>query len=264
MTFQPIVPVSGYTGWLFLERTLEQQQEAFDESLPVTRVTENFREKIGEIETAEQLVNDRDLLTVALGAFGLSDDLDNKFFIQTILEQGTIDDDALANKLSDSRYAEFSRSFGFGDFSIPLTSATVVSEDIISRYERQSFEAAVGEQDNQLRLVLNMEKALDDVTSSSSSTNAQWYSLLGNAPLREVVQTALGLPSEIASVDIDKQLETFKDRAQSVLGTDNINDFSNDEMQEKITRLFLVRASLDENVGFSSGNIALTLLGGLG
>lgn len=262
MNFQPLVPLSGYAGWLFLERTLEKQQAAFDESAPVKRVTNNFREKMAGIQTAEELVNDRDLLSVALGAFGLGDDINNKFFIQKILEDGTTDDTALANRLADSRYADFSQAFGFGDFGSPLTTFSSVVEDIIDRFERQSFEEAVGEQDNQLRLVLNLDVAIDDVISGSSSKNAQWFSLLGNAPLREVVQTALGLPNEIASIDIDKQLEIFKERSQSVLGTDEIPDFADPELQETITRLFLVRASALTDIGFSSGSIALTLLRG--
>jgi len=262
MSFQPLVPVGGYTGWRFLERTIEQQQKAFDESPAIKRVTESFRENIAKVQTAEQLVNDRELLSVALGAFGLEEDIDNKFFIQKILEEGTTEDGALANKLSDSRYAEFSKAFGFGDFSTPLTTDALVAEGIIARYGRQSFEAAVGEQDNQLRLALNLEKAIEDTTGGASSNNAQWYSLLGNAPLREVVQTALGLPSEVASIDIDKQLETFKERSQSVFGTDQISDFSSEDLQDKLIRLYLVRSSLSESTGYSSGSIALTLLGG--
>ena len=61
MTFQPIVPFGGYSGWLFMQRTIEKQQEAFDSSQVVTRATEYFRENIGEIETAEYLVADRRL-----------------------------------------------------------------------------------------------------------------------------------------------------------------------------------------------------------
>ena len=262
MNFQPLVPLSGYSGWLFLERTLEQQQAAFDESAPVKRVTDNFREKISGVETAEQLVNDRDLLSVALGAFGLGEDIDNKYFIQKILEDGTTEETALANRLADSRYADFSQAFGFGDFGIPLSKSPFVAEDIIDRFERQSFEAAVGEQDNQLRLALNMKASIDDVVSGTSSKNARWFSLLGNAPLREVVQTALGLPNEIASIDIDQQLEVFQERADSIFGTDDISDFADPEIQETITRLFLVRSSTSANAGFSSGSIALTLLRG--
>ena len=107
-----------------------------------------------------------------------------------------------------------------------------------------------------------MEASIVDIASSASSKNAQWFSLLGNAPLREVVQTALGLPGEIASIDIDKQLETFQERAQSVFGTDDISDFVDPELRDTITRLFLVRASISTDNGFSSGSVALTLLRG--
>lgn len=261
MNFQPLVPISGYSGWRFLERTLDQQQAAFDESQPIKRVTDKFREGIGKVLKAEDLINDRDLLTVALGAFGLEADIENKFFIQKILEDGTTDDAALSNRLADSRYADFSRAFGFGDFAQPLTSTDIFADDIINRFERQSFEVAVGQQDNQLRLALNVETAFGDVISAAKSLNAQWFMLLGNAPLREVIQTALGLPDEIASVDLDKQLEIFKDRAASIFGTDDISDFGVPEIQENIIRLFLVRSSTSNAAGFSSGSIALTLLG---
>lgn len=260
MNFQPLVPLSGYSGWLFLSRTIDAQQVAFESSSPIRRATDYFRENIANIETAEQLVNDRDLLAVALGAFGLEGDINNKFFIQKILEGGTFDESSLANRLADNRYAELSESFGFGDFPTPLSTSSFVAESLISRFERKSFEAAVGEQDNQLRLALNIESALQDITSSVNSNDAQWFSLLGNAPLREVVQTALGLPSQIASVDIDQQLQTFKDRAQSVFGTDEVSEFSAPDVQETITRLFLVRGANGGAADFSSQGIALALL----
>jgi hypothetical protein len=81
VNFQPLVPISGYSGWRFLERTLDQQQAAFDESQPIKRVTDKFRDEIGKVLKAEDLINDRDLLSVALGAFGLEADIENKFFI---------------------------------------------------------------------------------------------------------------------------------------------------------------------------------------
>jgi len=99
MTFQPVVPLSGYAGFAFLERTLETQQQAFNSSASIQRDTEYFLENIEKVETAEALVNDRRLFTVALGAFGLSDDINNKFFLQKVLEDGTLDPDALSNKL---------------------------------------------------------------------------------------------------------------------------------------------------------------------
>lgn len=259
MSFQPVVPFSGYGGWLFLQRTADQQQTAFKESAPVSRATDYFHENIASIETAEDLMADRRLLEVALGAFGLGDDINNKFFIQTILEDGTIDDDALANRLSDSRYRDFSEAFGFGDLGA-RTSISTFPDEMIDRYESREFESAVGEQNNNLRLALNLETGLADLTSLTTSQDAKWFSLLGNRPVREVVQTALGLPSQIAAIDLDQQLEAFKDRSQSVFGTKDVSDLSDPDIQEKMIRLFLIRAEAANSAGLSSGSVALTLL----
>jgi len=258
--FQPIVPFGGYTGWLFLQRTLDQQQTAFEQSEAITRQTEYFRENINEVTTAEELVDDRRLLSVALGAFGLDEDINNKFFIEKILSEGTEDDDALANRLADNRYAELSRAFGFGDFGIPLSSQPLFSEDLIERFEERQFERAVGAVNNDLRLALNLNVALDEIVTNVESQDARWFAVLGNAPLRQVVQTALGLPREIAAIDLDQQLETFKERSESVFGTSDVTEFSDPEIQEKMLRLFLVRSDQNTGVGFSSGSIALTLL----
>lgn len=260
MSFQPIIPLSGYTGWRFLQRTLDVQQTAFQESQPIARATDYFRENIGKIESAADLVKDRQLLSVALGAFGLDDDINSKFFIEKILSEGTLDPESLANRLSDSRYRNLSDAFGFGDFPFPLTTQPRFVNNIIDRFESRQFERAVGETDNDMRLAMNLSGGLADIAATTTSPNAQWFTLFGNPPLRQVVQTALGLPNEIASVDIDLQLQTFKDRAQSVFGTDKINDFSDPDIQEKMIRLFLIRSESANVSGFSGASIALTLL----
>ncbi|MEJ6396352.1 DUF1217 domain-containing protein [Yoonia sp. 208BN28-4] len=260
MTFQPVVPLAGYTGWRFLQRTLEGQQAAFEASTTVVRATDYFRENIGEILKAEDLVADRRLLEVALGAFGLDDDINNKFFIQKILEDGTTADDALANRLADNRYAAFSQAFGFGDFGLPLTTAPTLAEDIVQKFEAKQFERAVGEQNNDLRLALNLETALDDIVSGSRSENAQWFSMMGNQPLRQVFQIALGLPPQIASIDLDQQLEVFQRRAAATFGTESLADFNDPDTQEDLIRLFLVRSEAASTSATSSGNIALSLL----
>ncbi|PUB11785.1 DUF1217 domain-containing protein [Yoonia sediminilitoris] len=259
MSFQPVVPLTGYVGWRFLDRTIENQQKAFDESQPVVRATDYFREKIAGISTAEELVDDRRLLEVALGAFGLDDDINNKFFIKTILEEGTVDDEALANRLTDPRYRDLTAAFGFGENAIPNTILEIFSEEIISRYEDRQFEKAVGEQNNDLRLALNLENGLADILDNGGSNNAFWFSIMGNPPLRSVFQTALGLPQSIATIDVDKQREIFQERSQSIFGTDDLSDFTDPEQQEKLIRLFLIRSEAQSQT-FTGGSTALTLL----
>lgn len=260
MTFQPIVPFSGYSGWLFLERTAETQRTAFSESAEVVRATDSFRERIGDINTAEELVADRELLSVALGAFGLDDDINSSFFIRKILEEGTTDSDALANRLSDSRYAAFSEAFGFGEAGPPRTSLSFFADEIIDRYEAEQFEIAVGEQDNDLRIALNLNSSLNDIVEGSTTNNARWFSMMGDTALRTTFETALGFPSSFASVDIDQQLEQFKERAERTFGTDQLSELTSEENQEKIIRLYMLRSEVSAFSAASGASVALTLL----
>ncbi|HCP81631.1 MAG TPA: flagellar protein [Octadecabacter sp.] len=260
MTFQPVLPLSGYAGWLFLERTADQQRATFNESSSVTRITDTFRERIGGIQTAEDLVQDRELLAVALGAFGLGDDLDNTFFIKKVLEEGTTETDALANRLSDSRYADFSEAFGFGDSGIARTALSFFADDIIDRYEAEQFEQAVGEQDNDMRLALNFGPALNDVSDGNSTNNGRWFAMMGNEPLRSMFETALGFPSSFGAIDIDQQLEQFQARAEATFGTDQMSELASPENQEKMIRLYMLRSEISASSATSGASIALSLL----
>ena len=96
MTYQPVLPLSGYAGWALLNRTIAVQTAAFNKSPEITRDTDYFAANISKVTTAEDLVKDRRLLRVALGAFGLDDDINNKAFIQKVLSDGSLNADALA------------------------------------------------------------------------------------------------------------------------------------------------------------------------
>ena len=258
--FQPIVPLTGFVGWKFLERTMESQKTAFTESTQFKRDTDYFREKIASITTAEELVKDRRLLGVALGAFGLDDDIGNKAFIRKILEDGTNRNDALANRLSDSRYKKFAAAFGFGNFA-PRTPLTGFADEILTRYETKQFQRAVGEQNNDLRLAMNLGSELADLSREETSNDIKWFSVMGNTPLRRVFETALGFPSSFGRIDVDQQRTAFKERAEAVFGTDRIADFTDPDLQDKLIRLYLIRAEANAGAtGYSGASAALTLL----
>jgi hypothetical protein len=258
VSFQPVLPASGYAGWRFLSRTAEGQRAAFNKAPAQARLTQHFRDNIGKAKTAADLVGDRRLLQVALGAFGLSDDLNAKAFIQRVLEGGTLDPRALANRLSDKRYAALALEFGYGDLG-SRTATPGFADTIVARFEAQSFQVAVGEKDANLRLALSMSSGLKDVVEGNRGENAQWFALMGNPPLRTVVETALGLPSSFGRLDIDQQLGAFKDRASAVLGTNKVADFQDSARQEKLIRLFLVRSEA-QSASLSPAQLALSLL----
>lgn len=260
MNFQPVVPLSGYAGWKFLERTMDTQRAAFNESAPVQRATDSFRERIGNITNAQQLVDDRALLSVALGAFGLDEDLDNSFFMRKILDSDPDDPEALANRLSDSRYGDFAKAFGFGGDGLPRTQIEFFADEIVDRYEARQFERAVGEADNTMRLALNFEPALGDIVAANGSADARWFAVMGNPPLRKLFETALGFPSGFGSIDIDRQLEQFKSRSEATFGTNDLEALLADDNSEKVIRLFMVRSETQQSTSLGGASVALSLL----
>lgn len=261
MSFQPVLPSSGLSGWAFLQRTRGTQQAIFNNSAPVTRDTEYFEKNISNIKTAEDLVADRRLLSIALGAYGLEADINNKFFIRKVLEDGTFETDALANRLSDKRYLAFSKAFGFGDFPVANTQLSDFPDKIINAFQDQKFETAIGDQDESMRLALELERQLEDVVDGPESKNTKWFQIMGTPTLRKVFETALGLPTSIGGLDLDLQLKTFKSASERVFGDPDVVQFSDLEKLDKLRRLFLVRSDIASGgVGYSPGQAALTLL----
>ncbi|MDR7126833.1 DUF1217 domain-containing protein [Pseudotabrizicola sp. 4114] len=261
MTYTPIIPIGGYAGWAFLKRTMAQQTNAFNAQASIKRDEAYFREKIGSITSAEQLVNDPRLLRVALGAFGLEADIGNKFFIRKVLEDGTLKAGALANKLANKQYQKLSTTFGFGDFNTPRTKLSDFADKILGSYKTQQFFVAVGTQNEDMRLALNIEQELPVLAKTEASTLSKWFTVMGNPPLRKVFERAFGLPVSFGAIDIDKQAETLQNRSKAMFGTDDLSQFSDGDKVDKLVRQFLVRSELAaSSASLSSGQVALALL----
>lgn len=261
MNFQPVIPGGGLVGWRFLQQTYDAQFETFNKSLQLDRDSEYFIQNINEIRTAEELVSDRRLLGVALGAFGLQEDLNNRYFVQKILEEGASSEDALANRLPDERYRQLSEAFGFGPGAAIATGDAAGMAEIAQKNRVQAFEIAVGEQNDNMRIALYGERELDALARAAISEDAKWYSLMGMPPLRSMFETALNLPSAFAGIDIDKQMEVFRDKIRSVMGDASVAQFADPEARDRLTSLFLVRAQITEmNAISSSAANALALL----
>ena len=233
---QPLLPLGGYAGWRFLSDSLEAQLERFSQGPVQERDISHFRARIGSVSTPDQLVSDTRLLRVALGAFGLQEDLPNRAFIRTVLAEGTTRDDALANRLADTRYRSFSAAFGFGGPLPPRTTAPGFADGIITRFERQEFERAVGEQSPTLRLALTARREIGAIAAARPPDTTAWLTVLGNPPLREVVETAVGLPAAIGTLELDQQLRSFRAAADSRLGSADFAAFVNSARVDHLLR----------------------------
>ena len=104
-----------------------------------------------------------------------------------------------------------------------------------------------------------LDRDLGDIAAKSTGDDTKWFSILGSSSLREVFETAFSLPEGFGTLDIDKQLEVIKDRAQSQLGIDSVDAFNDPEEIENLRRRFFLMGSIEQGTT-GSGSIALTLL----
>jgi hypothetical protein len=260
MSFQPVVPLGGLAGWSFLQRTGQAQQEAFSKAPALGRETDRFLDRIGDIRSAQDLVADRRLLSVALGAFGLGDDIGNRFFIRKVLEEGTIAPGSLANRLADKRYAAMAEAFGF-DLQPPNTVLSDFGPRMVAAFRAREFEAAVGTQSPDLRLALGFGREIADLVGRDLSENAMWFTVMATPPLRRVFEGAFNLPPSIGTLDIDRQLALFKDRARAAFGGESLSQFTDPEKQTTVLRRFLLSSEAAAGPSAAApGATALALL----
>ena len=260
MSFSPILPLSGPAGWVLLKRTMAAQTAALNATPEMARDADYFRAQIAKVTTADQLVNDRRLLKVALGAFGLDSDINNKAFLKRVLTDGTQSKTALANKLADKRYAQLSAAFGF-DQKPPATQSADFATNLLTAYKARAFETAVGNQNEDFHLALNAQRELVPLAGASTSENTKWLTVLGSAPLSQVFQKALGLPSSTSALNLDQQLGLYKAKAAAVFGDSGISQFADSTKSEALIKRFLFRAQADQMISQSnSTSVALTLL----
>ena len=161
-------------------------------------------------------------MQVALGAFGLDEDLNNKFLIARILESDTASRDSLTSRFADKRYQSLSSAFGFGNESGPRISEPGFADRIVEAYRTRKFEIAVGDQAPDLRLAMGIERDLGNLaTQPNLSADGAWFGVMANKPLRRVFETALGLPQSFGTLDLDRQLSTFRQRSDTVRDNGN-------------------------------------------
>ena len=258
--FTPVVPLGGLPGWALLSRTIDRQTALFNAAPALQRDTDHFLQSIAGIESAADLVSDRRVLRVALGAFGLQDDIDSRAFVRAIVEQGTGDREALANRMTDDRYRAFAGAFGHlsGDGGGPPPPG--FGARIVDQFRRREFEVAVGAQDGALQLALNADRELAALAAGGGTDTALWFRILGTPPLRQTFETALGLPQSFGGLDLDRQLDELRSAAARQLDIASPRDLVDDGLREGLVRQFLLRDQVANVTAASAQSIALTLL----
>lgn len=260
MSFVPVVPLDGYTGWRFLQKTLPTQTSAHQRSAAIQRDAAYFRENIADVRSAADLVADRRLLGTALTAFGLEADLPNRAFIRQVLDSNTLDSTSFANRLADKRYLKLAKAFGFADFGGPQTQAPGFADRVIGRFHDRSFEQAVGTQQPSMRVALALQRDLAEIAAQPGTDDARWFLVLGTPNIRAVFETAFQLPKSFGTLDLDRQVDILRGRTERLTGDGEIAQFTDPDRLQALTQRFFLSEQIASIQAASGGSIALGML----
>jgi hypothetical protein len=171
--------------YLSIENNLARYQNMIASEPAVKTATAYYAANIGNVKSISDLVNNYRLLSYALSAYGLGDQVNNKALVTKVLEGGYTSSKALANTLSNANWKKFAQAFDFlgsGASSISTSSAVSTTE---AAYGEQQLESQQGQQDVGVQLALYFQRVAPTITSA--------YGVLGDKNLLEAFQTIFGV-----------------------------------------------------------------------
>ena len=191
------IVLSTTAAYLSVSNNLTRQQTATAAQGDVKSATNYYLANIGKVTTVSQFVNNYQLFSYAMKAFGLADMTYAKGLMTKVLNGGVTSSTALANTLSDPRYKAFATAFSFIANGASTTSTTAATTGTTAKYVEQTLE------DNQAKANEGVSNALYFSRHASSITSI--YGLLADPKMLSVVETAYGISSTLGQSDIDTQ-----------------------------------------------------------
>lgn len=259
MSYQPVIPLTGYNGWKFLESTLDKQIENYSDSASVKNDRDYFEQKMSSPITMEDFLSDTRLLRISLTAFDLGGEEWKGGFIRHVMEERADPDSTFLKRLNNTAYTNFADTFALEDGKVSLSADTIAT--LGDQFELASFRSAVGDVDNNMKLSLNFQAKIGELVRAESSETANLYRLLGDVPVRTVLETALNLPGDFNSLDLDLQAKILKERMLSVFSISSVSDITKPEVVDKAIQRFHTMDMIESGQSsLSSGSVALTLL----
>jgi hypothetical protein len=183
--------------FLAVTQNLARYQTMTAEEPDVKTATAYYKANIGSVTSAADLVGNYRLLSYALNAYGLGNQINSTALIQKVLQGGVSNPKSLANTLPNPAWKAFAAAFDFADSGSASPSSAASVTTTTGDYVEQQLESNEGQQDPGVQLALYFQRVAPTVTTS--------LGILGNENLLEVVQTIFGLGSTTTSSQIDAE-----------------------------------------------------------
>jgi len=229
------------TAYNLVEASLDNQMAAFQKSGAVQNDINYFRTEIAKVQSPDDLTKNYRLLKFVLTAFGLDSQINSQALIKQVLSSDLTDSQSIANKLVDPRYKQLAQAFNFAAGGNANLQDPSFVDGIVNNYVTAAFEQNVGQTNPGVRLALYFKRM--------APTIKNWYQVLGDVPMYNVVKTALNVMALGPSDDVDKQASFLEKR----IGIANLQD---PKFVDRFINRFL--ASYDQqNDTSSSGLLSL-------
>ena len=207
------------------------------------RETAYFKAHIGAIKSVDDFIGNPRIYNYTLKAFGLSDISYAKGLIRKVLEGGVDNSSSLANKLADHRYKDLATAFNFAKYGQFTTGFAAATTGTIDKYNAQTLEAQAGAQNPAVQLALYFQRKAPSITSA--------YSILADAALLKVAQTALGIDPSNSRLDIDRQ-------ARDITAKLNIKDLQDPAKLQKFLASYTAKSDIQTFDPNTAPSVVLT------
>lgn len=247
-----VVSISGLSSPLALkliDSTHDKQIETMSSSGQYARAVETFKERIGSISSPEELVKDYEVYSFVMKAFDLEDQIFGRAMIRKILESDPADKSSLVNKLTDDRFTDLNEAMGFtaegGEQVVPDFTDADWQQGIIDKFFEQTLTNSYSDENENVGVALTFRDKVDSIDN--------WFDVLKNEDLSTFFRTALGLPKEMASIDVDRQ-------AQLLAKSYDLSKLSDPDEQERLMTQFMAIADVENPQTSNIKSAALTIL----
>ena len=148
---------------------------------------------------------------------------------------------------------------------VTMTAFDLAGEEWKGGFIRKALEEAVNPDSTFLKRLNNpdYQQKIVDIAGTGASNDAIAYRILGNVPVKTVLEKALNLPSDLSKQPIEKQAEMLRDKLSSAFGISDLGDLVMPDNVDAVIRRFHVMETVNNGPSaLTPGYTALTLLGG--
>lgn len=201
-----ITGMSSQLALKLLDATQTREMKLIQDSPANARAIQKFKDQVGSISTAKDLVKNYDVYSFVMRAYNLKDQMFGKAMIQKILESDKTQPGSLISKMTDSRFTTFYDAMGFtangtqnSNFANPAW-----QDKVVQRFVQQTYINDEAKQNATVGVALEFRQKAPSVKS--------WYDILKDKNMGAFMRRVLNIPDGVVNQTLDQQVKIFQQK----------------------------------------------------